>query len=266
MIIGLGWGVMGAALATFIGHIFGDGYYILHLLGKKSILSIHPKDYSVKNRIFTSVVAIGIPASLTSILMTLSNILTNNFITGFGDMAMAGFGVATKVAMITGMILIGIGQGVQPLLGFCVGARRRERFHGVLRFSVFLVLGVAVVMSSVCFVGARAIITSFIGAPEAVQYGIVFARIVVFAGPGLGLLFLFSNAIQAMGAARPALILSVSRQGFVYIPVLLLFHSVFHTFRAIAVAQVVSDFLSAGLAVILCVVWSRKLMKNFAEI
>ncbi len=66
--------------------------------------------------------AIGIPASLGSLLMSISQIIVNAQMANYDDMALAGIGVAMKVTMMTGMICIGFGQGVQPLLGYCVGA------------------------------------------------------------------------------------------------------------------------------------------------
>ena len=68
--------------------------------------------------------------------MSTSQIIVNARMAFYGDMAVAGIGVAMKVTMISSMICMGIGQGVQPLLGFCVGAGRWERFKGVMRFSL----------------------------------------------------------------------------------------------------------------------------------
>ena len=60
--------------------------------------------------------------------MSVSQIIVNARMAGYGDMALAGMGVAMKVTMITGMVCIGFGQGVQPLLGYCIGAELWERF------------------------------------------------------------------------------------------------------------------------------------------
>ena len=121
MILGFGWNIAGAAIATVIGNLAGAGYYILYFMRGKSILSIRLKDFTVREKVCSSVLAIGIPASLGSLLMSVSQITVNSQIAEFGDMALAGMGVAMKVTMITGMICIGFGQGIQPLLGYCVG-------------------------------------------------------------------------------------------------------------------------------------------------
>ena len=117
MILAFGWEIAGAAIATVIGNVVGACYYIVYFLRGKSILSIHPKDFYMGDKICTGVLAIGIPASLGSIMMSVSQIIVNARMTAYGDMAVAGIGVAMKVTMMTGMICIGFGQGIQPLVG-----------------------------------------------------------------------------------------------------------------------------------------------------
>lgn len=116
MILGFRWGIAGAAIATVIGNMAGAGYYIFYFLRGKSTLSIHIRDFSMRDHICTGVLAIGIPASLGSLLMSVSQIIVNARMAGYGDMALAGIGVAMKVTMMTGMVCIGFGQGIQPLL------------------------------------------------------------------------------------------------------------------------------------------------------
>lgn len=128
MILGFGWNITGAAIATVIGNIIGALYYIAYFMKGKSMLSINIKDFTIKDKVCSSVLAIGIPASLGSILMSVSQIIMNSQMASYGDMALAGIGVAMKVTMITGMVCIGLGQGIQPLLGFCVGSKNWDRY------------------------------------------------------------------------------------------------------------------------------------------
>ena len=85
-----------------------------------------------------------------------------------------------------------------------------------------------------------------------------FARIYIYSGPVMGLLFVFINAIQSTGAALPALILSISRQGIIYLPVLFLFRNIFNTATMLAAAQPLTDYLATALAVILFILTCRK--------
>ena len=118
MILVFGWSIAGAAIATVIGNVVGAGYYIVYFLKGSSSLSISLKDFSVKEKVASGVLAIGVPAALGNLLMSLSSIIMNSQMAKYGDMAVAGVGVAMKVTMMTGMVCIGLGQGVQPLLGY----------------------------------------------------------------------------------------------------------------------------------------------------
>jgi len=251
MILVFGWNVAGAAIATVLGNVVAAVFYVTYLVSKNSMLSIHWKAYKVRDSIAKGVLAIGIPASLNSILMSSSNIVINNLMNRYGDMAVAGLGVAMKVNMIVIMLLIGLGTGVQPLLGYCFGARNRERFLGVLKFSMALALGLSIVMTVICYLGARPMVNAFLSDADALGYGMQFARIYILSGPIMGVLFVLINTLQGMGAAVPSLILSVSRQGIIYIPVLLLIYKVFDNARMLAMAQPITDYLSVTLAVIL---------------
>ena len=129
-------GIRGAAIATVIGNVVGAGYYIVYFLKGSSSLSISLKDFSVKEKVASGVLAIGVPAALGNLLMSLSSIIMNSQMAKYGDMVVAGVGVAMKVTMMTGMVCIGLGQGVQPLLGYCVGAKNWERYRSALKFSL----------------------------------------------------------------------------------------------------------------------------------
>ena len=225
MILGFGWNVAGAALATTLSNVAGAAFYIVYLTSGKSMLTIRLKDFSARDDIMKNVLAIGIPASIGDILMSVSNIVANALVASYGDMAVAGFGVAMKVTMITGMICIGFGQGVQPLLGYCTGARNWDRFQRSLRFSVIFALMLSTVMTILCYVFTGQIVSAFLTETAAYDYAVHFARILLTTSFLFGMFYVFSNALQAMGAALSALIINLSRQGFVYIPCLYIFNS-----------------------------------------
>lgn len=260
-----GWNVAGAALATVVGNVFSVLFYCAHLLSDKSMLSIHPRDYRAGEGIASGVMAIGIPASLSSVLMSVSNIFINNVMAQYGDMAVAGLGVAMKVNMIVVMLLIGLGSGIQPLLGYCFGAGNKKRFVDVMKFSLTLAFCLSIVMTIICYVFAGPLVTVFLQDPEAFQYGFSFSRSYILSGPILGLLFVFINAIQSTGAAIPALILSISRQGLLFLPILFLFNRIFSEANHIALAQPVTDYLATLLAAVLFVITYKKYFKKYHE-
>ena len=259
MILGFGWNITGAAIATVIGNVVGAGYYIVYFLRGKSMLSISPKDFTVKDKVASGVLVIGIPAALGSLLMSVSGILMNGQMAKYGDMALAGVGVAMKVTMMTGMVCIGLGQGIQPLLGYCVGARKWERYKGVFRFSMIFAFALSTVLTVVCYLFLPQIVSAFLTDAAAFDYGVAFAEILLGTSFLFGVFYVMTNALQACGAATESLIVNISRQGLIYIPAMFLLGALFQE-TGLIWAQPVADVLSLVLAAVLYVRKSRKMM------
>lgn len=261
MILGFGWNIAGAAIATVIGNVVGAGYYIMYFLRGKSSLSIRFRDFTVGEQVCSSVLAIGIPASLGSLLMSISQIVVNSMMAGYGDMALAGIGVAMKVTMMTGMVCIGFGQGVQPLLGYCVGAGLWERFKKIMRFSAIFSFLLSTVMTGVCYLSVNQIVSVFLTDPAAYDYAVQFARILLSTSFLFGVFYVLSNSLQAMGAATEALIINLSRQGIIYIPALFVMNRLIGA-AGLAWAQPVADLLSTILVLFLYIKTVRKMQKK----
>ena len=264
MILAFGWGIAGAAIATVIGNVVGAGYYILYFLRGKSSLSIHIRDCSLKDGICTGVLSIGISASLGSLLMSVSQIIVNAQMANYDDMALAGMGVAMKVTMMTGMICIGFGQGVQPLLGYCTGAWLWERFKKIMRFSLSFALGLSAVMTVLCYLLRDRIVGAFLTDSAAFGYAVQFTNILLTTSFLFGVFYVLNNALQAMGASVQALVTNLSRQGLIYIPALFLLQAAFGV-TGLAWAQPVADLLSTALVLALYFWTARRLMQPEKE-
>lgn len=261
LILVFGWDIAGAAVATVIGNVVGAGYYILYFLRGSSTLSIRLKDFALGGGVCSGVLAIGIPASLGSLLMSVSQIIVNALMTDYGDMALAGIGVAMKVTMMTGMVCIGFGQGIQPLLGYCVGAKLWERFKKVMKFSLVFSLALSVVMTGVCYLFTNGIVSAFLTDPAAFDYAVQFSRILLTTSFLFGAFYVLSNALQAMGAATAALIVNLSRQGIIYIPALFILKAALGA-SGLAWAQPVADLLSTALVAVLYLYTRKRAEKS----
>lgn len=263
LILGFGWNVAGTAIATAVSKLISGAYYIGYFKFGNSMLSIRLKDFSVKDNILKGVLSIGIPAALGDVLMSVSNIILNSQMAKYGDMAVAGIGVAMKVTMITGMICIGFGQGIQPLLGYCVGAKNWKRYKESLRFSVIFGFGLNTVMTIFCYVFNQQIVSAFLSEPEALSYGTEFSRILLATSFLFGIFYVLSNALQAMGAATSALIINMSRQGLIYIPAIFILQAILGM-DGLLWAQPVADVLSVILVIILYrITLKTKMKKNY---
>lgn len=261
LILVFGWDIAGAAIATVIGNVAGAGYYIFYFLRGKSAMSIRLRDFTVRENVCKSVLAIGIPASLGSLLMSVSQIVVNSLMVSYGDMALAGIGVAMKVTMMTGMVCIGFGQGIQPLLGYCVGAGLWERFQKIMRFSVLFSFALSAVLTGVCYLFTDNIVSAFLTDAAAFDYAVQFARILLTTSFLFGVFYVLSNALQAMGAAAEALVINLSRQGIIYIPALFLMNAAIGI-TGLVWAQPVADVLSTAMVLVLYLKTVKKLQRK----
>ncbi|MFI3166173.1 MAG: MATE family efflux transporter [Bacillota bacterium] len=251
-ILMLGMNVPGAAIATSIGNICSGLYYILFFVRGKSKLSISLKKFTMKEKVCASVLAIGIPASLGTIFVTVSQIVINLLMSGYGELAVAGIGVALKIILISWMLCVGLGQGVQPILGFCVGAKDWDRFRDILKFSILFGLGIGVVMTVLCYVGLTQIAGAFLTDEEAFGYAYYFSQILLSTGWLLGVFNVLVNALGAMGAEKASLVTNASRQGIIFLPLVVIMNYAMGV-DGLLWAQPISDVLTLILTIILCV-------------
>jgi putative MATE family efflux protein len=264
MILVFDWGVTGAAIATVIGNVVGALYYLIYFWTGKSMLSIKLSDFKMGDHIASGVFAIGVPASLANLLMSISQMITNSMMSQYGDLEVAAYGVSAKVLMIVSLIGIGIGQGVQPLLGYCYGAKNMDRFKKSLRFTALFSLVICGAVTAVCFIFARPLVHVFLTTPGALDYGVTFSRIMLSTAWLFGFYYSLVNALQAVGAATPSLWLSVCRQGIVYIPALFVFRALIGI-NGLAWAQPAADLISLAVAIVLNLRMIKKLHNEDAK-
>ncbi|MGN0241680.1 MAG: MATE family efflux transporter [Candidatus Weimeria sp.] len=263
-ISGFGWGITGCALATLVGETAGAIYYLQYYIRGKSALDVRLRNFTVRDHVASGVLAIGIPAALGGILMSLSQIIMNAKMAAYGDMAVAGIGVAMKVVMITVMISMGIGQGVQPLLGYCVGAKIWKRFRAYMRFAMIFATALGVGLTVICYVFDNQIVSAFLSEADAYDFAVEFSRILLCTGPLFGIFYVITNALQAMGDAAGSFVANISRQGIVYIPMLYILDVLFGV-TGLVWAQPVADIISFVIALVMYLVRSRKMMKKSVE-
>ena len=226
MILYFGWGITGAAIATTASIIIGAIYYAGYFVLGRSSLSIHIKHFRVNDGIAWGVLAIGIPACLDPWLMSISQMIMNSLMSSYGDMAVAAAGVMMRIDQIACLFAMGTGQGVQPLLGFCVGAQDWDRYRAMLKFSLFFTVITSLMIIAGCYVFSGNIVSVFLTQPEAFGYGVKFLRIKQSTTIMFAIFFIFVNALQGMGAGRASLVLSVSRQCLLYVPLMLILNRV----------------------------------------
>lgn len=253
-------GTAGAAIATVLGNIFGCVYYIYYFKRKSHFLSINFKDFYFLGKAARKTVALGIPAGVNSALMSGSNIVLNNKLVSYGDAPVAAMGVAIKVYLLIVFIHMGIANGIQPLLGYCFGAKKKERFIKIFNFSGFLTILIGTVLTAVYIIFSSEIIEFFINDREVIEYGKKMLIATSVSGPILGILFLCINSMQAVERPFPATLVSICRQGFIFIPLLYVLDKIFGL-NGINFTQAAADYISIILSMILL----KLSLKNIKE-
>lgn len=252
MILIFDMGVGGAAIATVIGNLASVVYYAFYLIRGNSILSCNPKRFYAGDRIAANVIPIGVPAAINNILMSLSNIILNNLMKDYGEAAVAALGIAMKVNMLIVFVQMGMGMGIQPLIGYSFGAKNIKRLKGTIKFTILCTVIFGTILSVLYFIFTSSIINLFNGEndPLVTEYGVKILRALIITGPFIGIMFAFNFAFQGMGKPVPSLVLSLGRQGLIFLPVVIIMNRIF-AFDGIIYAQPAADLICVVLSAIM---------------
>jgi Na+-driven multidrug efflux pump len=128
-------------------------------------------------------------------------------------------------------------------LGYCYGAHLKDRFKSILKFSAIISVSIGIILTVIYIFMSQQIMSLFINDKEVIKYGKDMLIAVSLAGPILGILFLAINSMQAMEKAIPATLLSICRQGFIFIPALYILDMIFGL-TGINYTQTFSDYVS----------------------
>ena len=252
MILIFDMGVGGAAIATVIGNLASVVYYAFYLIRGNSILSCNPKRFYSGDAIAANVIPIGVPAAINNILMSLSNIILNNLMKDYGEAAVAALGIAMKVNMLIVFVQMGMGMGIQPLIGYSFGAKNIKRLKGTIKFTILCTVIFGTILSVLYFIFTSSIINLFNGEndPLVTEYGVKILRALIITGPFIGIMFAFNFAFQGMGKPVPSLVLSLGRQGLIFLPVVIIMNRIF-AFDGIIYAQPAADLICVVLSAIM---------------
>ncbi len=249
-ILVLGYGVKGAAIATIIGQGMGLLYYLSFYNKKSSIVSINWKYFSPQSSIYLEILRVGIPASLNSLMISIAQTAGNYVAAGYNDMIVAAFGINHRIFSMCIMILIGLSEGTQPLIGYSYGARKIKRLNNIIKTGSIMATAISIFFLIFFYLFAGKLIQSFINNEQVISYGIQIMRAIIIALPFAGIQFLIRVSFQALGKGKPALILALARQGLFYIPALFVLNN-FFGFSGFIYAQPFANILTFILAIIL---------------
>lgn len=249
-ISGLHLGVQGAAIATVLGNILTACGLLFYLRRCDTILTLNICRAFSMPHVFREIFTLGIPGSVSNLLMSAVNTVSNRIVITYGADTVAELGAGGKAGMIVAMVVMAIALGVQPMFAYLYGAGNTARLRETFRKSGILAVSVGIVLSAVCFVFRVPVCGLFLKEEALVASAAHITAVGLLGMPFIGVYYLAVNYLQSVGKATQASVLSVLRQGAVYVPLLLLLHRIFGlsgVFYAAPAADILSTLLAAFL-------------------
>ena len=251
------WGMFGAALATILGQILSFLLAIRYLWAFRTI-TLEKECFRPDWRDGLHTLSMGISSSVNQIATTIVQVVLNNSLTYYGamsvygeDIPLAACGIVMKTNAILLSIIVGISQGVQPIIGFNYGARKYDR----VKQAYLLAIRWNFVISAVGFLlfqlFPRPIISIFGSGEELYfDFAVLFMRTFLFMVIVNGVQVLSSSFFTAIGKALKGLLLSLTRQVFFLIPLILILPLWLGIF-GVLLAGPIADFIAFVVSVLL---------------
>ncbi len=209
------------------------------------------------SRSAASILHVGIPAAATNLIQPMSAAVVTWLLAGFGVSVVAGFGVASRIEAVVGMVVIGIAASVVPLVGQNWGARLFERVRVALRTCYTACLLWGLIAAIIMWFGAEYFVSVINNDPSLTETAVLFLHIVPFSIGFMGLITVATHSFNALRKPGPALTLSVARLLVVYIPMAMI-SSYYFGYIAVFVSTAVTNIL-VGIA---AVVWNNRVLKQ----
>ena len=252
-------GVAGAAIATAISQVVSTCVYLTYILRKKSVFHFRVKDCTYSKEIMSEIFKIGIPTLVFQILTSLSISLINNAAGDYGDSAIAGMGVVTRLISMGSLSVFGFIKGFQPIAGYSYGAKKFDRLRESIKTSILWSTVFCVIFGLVLTLFSTAIVSQFTkGDAEMIRIGATSLKANGITIMLFGFYTVYSSLFLALGKGREGFILGACRQGICFIPVILLLPMVWGL-NGILYAQPIADVLSAIITVFMAIPLHKRL-------
>ena len=267
-IFGFKWGIAGSAWATVIAQAVPLVIQIVHFSSEKSFLRFRRGIFRFRWDIVRNIIGIGMAPFMIHACACVVVIVVNNVLGEYGgDTAIGAYGIVNRVAFIFTMIVLGLTQGMQPIVGYNYGAKKYDRVSKTLYMSIGWATLTTVVGFVICELFPYEVVRIFVSedgsgnASTLIEQSARGLRLMLLAFPIVGFSIVVGNFFQCIGKAKRAIIISVSRQMLFIVPLLYTLPQhlgVDGVWYAIPLADTLSALLAAGLLIYQL----RKLRKN----
>ena len=251
----LGMGVRGAALATIVSQALSASVFVyLMFVRKRGFADLDLRGFVPRADVVRDLVRIGIPASLSFLVMALGGSLFNRILVEYSADAVAAHQVGGRLDHIVIMPMVALASSLVTLVGMFYGAGRSDLLVGILRYAMTWAIAIGCVFGVVFWFLAAPLVGIFTDSPSIIDLGVQYLRIVVFAYPMIAVGMLSGRALQGLGKGTPELVLSLLRVVLISIPL-----AAFFTFRLELPAHFVwiAALVGSACSTVVAILWLR---------
>ena len=242
-------GISGAAIATVLSQFIALCIQLKWFSNKNDVLHFKKGIYNLIPRISKDILAIGASPFLMNMAACFIVILINSGLKKYsGDLAIGAYGIINRVAFIFVMIVMGLNQGMQPIVGYNYGAKKFDRVHKTLVTTILLATGVTTFGFLIAELFPKLFIVMFTTESELIDIAEKGMRIIFMFFPIVGFQMVTTNFFQSVGMAGKSIFLSLSRQLIFLAPCLVIlpiFFDVTGIWMSMAVADALASIIAA---------------------
>jgi putative MATE family efflux protein len=255
-------GIRGAALATIVSQTLALCWQMWLFSDQQELLHLRKGIYRLKADLVRNIIAIGISPFLMNVTACVIVIAMNNqFVRYGGDMAVGAYSIANSMAMVFFMFVMGMNQGMQPIVGYNYGAEKYDRMLRCLWLTIAAATAILLVGWGLCMVFPREIARIFTTDPvllDMAARGIRLDMLVFFI---VGSQAVTANFFQCIGKVKVSIFLSLSRQLFMLLPMAYVFPLLWDI-DGVWYSMPASDFCSFAMTIPILLWYLKKIKKQ----
>ncbi|MEG1762310.1 MAG: MATE family efflux transporter [Bacteroidales bacterium] len=255
-IFGFDMGIQGAAYATLISMSVGGFFALRHFMLPSSLLHFRLSAMKLEPKIIRNIIVIGMSPFLMNLAASIVNVFMNQELFQYGgDLAIGAYGIINSYGAFFVMFVIGISQGMQPIVGYNYGAKKLKRMKDTLKLAIKISMGITTFGGIVCVLFPKFLAMVFSSDLELNRITAEGMRYIFLIFPLIGFQIAIANFFQSISKAWLSIMMSLLRQVVFLLPCLYLFSSQWGLL-GVWIAAPVSDFMSVCVAAY--VLWTQK--------
>ena len=223
------WGIEGAAWATVIAMAVSSAFVMQHFLSSKSEVQFRRRNMRLSSEQILAILSIGMSPFFLQLLSSGIAFLINSTLARYAenslmaDRAVGAYGIINSAALVGFMFMLGIAQGMQPIVGYNYGARAMDRVRQTFKICSSTNFGIGAFVTVVAVVAPGLIASLFTSSPEMIEASAHALRLCLYGFAFVGFQVTATQFFQSIGFGGKALLLSLSRQILFLLPALFLF-------------------------------------------